>query len=288
MNLEPKKDVYTKEKPKNNTSFYNSQTILRDELLNVLNRYKKENRGKFSLNDFSKKVGIAKPSLSAFFNGRHAFKKRVVLKKLKPYISEKVLTRFLKEVDFESLKLETRPDQSVNIFEMDENGIPYLTKDQKEFTSDPLCFALIHLFDLEDFDPSLAWMASRLRLSVEETKSKLELLVRLKLLEKRNRKYISNGARPVVINKIKNRATILHTTKLNQRHTNFLNQQLRTKTKEEKSSFQWWYFSLDPNDIDIFSQEIISFTKKFQRKQIESKPKKIYALKLGLFPLLED
>ncbi len=285
MSLILRKTAPIKERLNKNKSFYNSQTILRDELKKALEQYKNENGGKFSLNDFSKKTGISKPNLSAFFNEKLVFNKKVVLGKLQPHLSKKVLDRYLKEIDFESLKSETRPDKSVDIFSVNEKGEQYLTKAQKEFSEDPYSFAILMAFDLEDYEPNVEWFSKRFYLSKDDIFHRLELLLRVGMIERDGGFYKSTGKRPVSIDRKKNKCIIKHLSRLNDIHDDVFKKELFDGKNESKAYNDSWFFSLDPEDAEGLKNEMRLFIKKFQRKQIKSKPKEIYSLNIRFIPV---
>ncbi len=278
MNLNTPEKIIRKELGNQNKSFYNSQTILRDELLKVLERLKEENQGKYSLNNFSKKTGIQKQRLSDFFNGRLTFKKRIVLEKLEPIISKETLKKYLKEVDFESLKTETRPDKSIDIFSIDENGTFYLTDDQRKFSEDPYSFALLLAFDLEDYEPNIEWISKRIGLSKKESKARLDRITDLGLLEKTDGFYRSSGLRPNLIDSKLNKTTHEHFKRLSNLISNQYISEKDDQVRRGKNYFHYMYFNVDPADLDKFESEIKKSILKFQKNQINSNPKQICSL----------
>ncbi len=295
--MEKRKPAIRKRKPgpvwdiTQKTSFsskacYNSQTLIKDELLKMIKQKKKQNPN-YSLVAFSKELGCTTPYLSSVLRGKRPIRRFAAKKYVKPLVSKTVWNKIEEEFKYESEIVLSRPKKSVKIYS-EKNGEKYLNEDQKVFYSDPICFALLHVFELEDFNPSLKWIASRLRLTVKEAKEKLKLLVRLGLLTKQNDQYMSNGTRPVLMKGNGNHNHVpAHTLKLSALLNDFIcNQNQKFDgTKRGYSEFNWWYFALDPKDIDDLKREIESFIKKFQRRQLPSASKEVYSLGINLFPL---
>ncbi len=268
-------------KPKN-TSYYNSQTILREAIIQAIEKRKKE-KGKCSLGDFSKLTDIPKQHLSEFLNHKREFKKKIVSKKLKSYIPKKTLIKFIKEHDFEksiSFENKPRPDSSVDVFSIDKKGNQYLNKDQEAFTRDPYCYVLLVAFDLENFEPNIDWFIDKIDLKKNEIFKKLELLARLKLIDKKNGFYTSSGRRPNTISYHLNKA-------FKKFHEGLVKIQLNhISSRGLQYIFSEWFFSpIDQNDFDDFMVELKALTRKFHQKQLSSKPKKIYAFNLNFFPV---
>ena len=271
-------------------SYYNSQTILRDELERVFEARKKQVNGRYSLSRFAHDLGIPKSSLSEFFNGKLAFKKRVVARRIKPFISEAVYELFLKEHDFEK-KIDfeefSRPENTINLYSVDEDGIPYLNEKQERFTEDPYCFIFLVAFDLEDFEPSVAWFVRKFGLSEAETQEKLELLLDLRLLERHGDFYRSMGARPRTIKKKFNHTGPKFIETINRVNQRFLDSEKQSFSGESRnySYFEWFFSPLNPSDVDQFKKELSALTRKFHQKQLSSKPKRVYCFKLDFFPV---
>ncbi len=273
-----------------NVSYYNSQTILRDELLRIFEKRKKSNSQKYSLSKFASELSIPRSSLSEFLSGKLSFKKRIVTDRLKDHISKRILSKFLKEHEFEqkvSFEKLDRPNNSVDIFSIDKNGNQYLNKDQEAFTRDPYCHILLVAFDLEDFHPSIDFFLSKFKLRKKEIIEKLDLMVRLGLIEKTRNFYQASGKRPKSIDYKCNKKGSQFIESLSKIYLNFVNNPKLNFSGVDRnySHFEWFFSPLNPSDVDDFKDELRALTRRFHQKQLSSKPKKVYAFNLKLFPV---
>lgn len=128
------------------------ENVFRTHLENELARRCRVNPN-YSLRAFARSLGISPSYLSMAFNSKRPFSQKMIRK-----LSDK--TGFLFQAKFNQLK-----------------------SDKFHFISDWYHFAILEIVNLSDAQPSYAWVAKKLKISMLLAKSAISRLIRLKMLE---------------------------------------------------------------------------------------------------------
>lgn len=251
-----------------------SQTLLRNETMRLLS-YRRGQSPHFSKKQLAHELGINPEKFYQFLQGKHSIKLKTATK----YFSESLPKESWERIENAFFREESRGKQEpVKLFETDE-PYPIQTADQYEFNADPLSWALLFLFETEDYNPSLQWKAHKLGLTEGEVVSRLARLERLDLIEKVGTGYRRTGKLPITTDGKRNLSIVQHRTSL----LPLLARAFSLSPQEQY--FYNWYCALDPEDFAEFQKLIRETIRKFEKKHLKSKPKRVYSFMVGLFPM---
>jgi uncharacterized protein (TIGR02147 family) len=157
---------------------------------------------KYSLRGFARALGMSPSGLSLVLSGQRGFSKKAAEKIAAKLGFDPKKTKFFTQ---SAVKRGTRPAQL---------NTSQIELDQFATIAEWYHFAILSLIDTKDFVPKVQWIASRLDISIAETKSALRRLTALGILDTTTPSWKQIGAPIFLKNEASTAATRLH-----QKHT---------------------------------------------------------------------
>lgn len=244
-----------------------SQQVLRKEIERVL--------VDCTPTEFSRKTGVSLSNLSNFLSGRRVFRRKAATKYFKSILNRKSWSKVSKEFLLE----ETLEQPHVEMFSLSSDGEVDMTEDQYQLHIDPLYAAIIMLFELEDFQSSVAWMSKKMSIPKKSISSRLERLVRLGLIEKNGEEYKKTGMRFRLTDNLNNKAMY------SRRLAHFALAKKAALLPPSERDFFDITFAGDPENFQRLRNTLRELIKSFDRQQMEARPKKVYTLLTMFFPI---
>ncbi len=243
------------------TSFSNSQTLIRSEILRLSKKEK-------SLRKLAKEMNISHTVLSKFLNGKRLIGFKSYQKVFSNFISIKKNQKILKAFKLEKKAPKIIEPKTVRI-------------DEDEFLSNPKLLILLHIFQLEDFDGTKKYLKDKSGADEVFIKKALIKFEKWGFIQKKDTKVFATDKF------ILTRDAINHSNmwkEFQKKIFNYIIENNNEKIKFSERYFHSWTVGLDPKDIPSFRSAIREFIKKFHKKSLLSRPKKVYNLYISLFP----
>jgi transcriptional regulator with XRE-family HTH domain len=231
----------------------------------------KERNSSFSLRAFAKKIDVSSGELSEIFSG----KRNVSLNKAKKIASKLILS----------------PDEKMKLFstfleDEDElfSGPNRELVDQYELNSDPLHFAILSLFELDNFKSDESWIAEQLGLSLKESNLKLERLKRLNvIITDTNGQILPTGKSFTTTDNIKN----MSVRKAHFENLKLAEHALETRDLEERD-FTAITMPIDPAKMNEAKIMIRKFRDELSLFLESGKKTEVYKMNIQFFPLTRN
>lgn len=224
---------------------------------------------RYSLRAFAKSLGVAPSALSDMLNGKRT---------ITPASIERLgLALGLSLKDIESFKKHKASKTNATSLQFQQ-----MTLDNFALISDWYHYAILELIKVQDFEPSVAWVAKALGINKAEAKAAVERLRRLELIEERNGKWIdvSEG----FTTNIEPGLTSSASKKLQKQ---ILQQSIEALVEIplELRNHTSMTMACDPADMPEAVKRITAFRRELcEFLERNKKPKEVYQLSISLFP----
>ena len=156
-----------------------------------------------------------------------------------------------------------------------------LELDKFEAISDWYHYGILSLVETTDFTPKLSWIANRLNISLAETKSAVERLVRIGILDISSSAWKQVG-KPI---KVENSTSTVATRK---HQKQILEKAMESLERDaiEIRDMSSMTLAIDPKLVPVALKEIRKFRRKLTKMLESSSPaKEVYELAVQLFPI---
>jgi uncharacterized protein (TIGR02147 family) len=229
---------------------------------------------RYSLRSFAQFLGITPSALSMILSG-----KRNVSKKAAQQIVEALALPPQLKVAF---LYGCGKHSDLNFQEEDlSNNYQKLALDTYEIISDWYHFAILSLIETKDFQPKLAWIASRLGITLAEVKTAVERLVRLGILDVSETKWKQTTKPIKVENTVSTAATRKHQRQMIEKALESLEHD--PMDIRDMSSMT---LAMDPKLVPTALKEIRKFRRKLTKMLETSAPQtEVYHLAIQLYPV---
>lgn len=259
----------------------NYKTFLKDRL-----NEKVQANPKYSLRAFARDLEVSPSVLSELLNGKHG-------------LSEKVAKRIAQNLDLSTHEIQIFCDQVVALNskslhkknqakeridalkEMHQKNS--LQLDHFKIISDWYHFAILELTYLEGFKSDTTWIAKKLGITKLEVESAIERLLRIELLEIKNKKYVATEDFTASPDGIPSDAIKKYQRQLIEKAL-----QAQVMQSVENRDITSLLVAINKNDLLEAKKEIKEFRRRFNSKFGTSKKKdSVYCLALQFFELTE-
>jgi uncharacterized protein (TIGR02147 family) len=231
----------------------------------------KERNPAFSLRSFAKKIDVSSGELSEIFSG----KRNVSLNKAKKIASKLILSPEEKMKLFASFL-----DDDDAIF----SGPNRELVDQYELNSDPLHFAILSLFELDNFKSDESWIAEQLGLSLKECSVKIDRLKRLNIINMdASGNLLPTGKSFTTTDNIKN----LSVRKAHFENLKLAEHALETREVEERD-FTAITMPIDPDKLNDAKKMIRKFRDELSLFLESGKKTEVFKMNIQFFPLTRN
>jgi len=158
-----------------------------------------------------------------------------------------------------------------------------ISQDQFQVISDWFHNALLELTKVKDFRPNIKWIAKALNISIPETKSTTERLVRLKHLKIENDIWTDISGR--FVTSIQSNLTS-SAAKKNQKKLLEKAIEAIDEIPLEKRDHTGMTMAIDENDLEQIKEKIKLFRRELDKEYGQKKnPTQVYQFNMALFPL---
>lgn len=242
--------------------------LLKQTLQNEFIRRKNINPA-YSMRAFSKYLGIGIASLSDCFQDKRQISKRnteKILEKLEISPEKKAL------ILNEQKKSRAKIQEEIKRLELEE--------DQFQVISDWYHSAICELAHIKGHKADTKWIADKLGISSVEVKMALERLERLGLLKVKRGK-LSRDTTPIKT------TTDIPSSAIRKSHKQIFEMANHSIENDSVDKRHFWsmVMAIDPEQIPKAKEMLIKAGRKISKTLESGKPKEIYALSIGLFPL---